>query len=110
MVPISSSWNRMWGDHCMGISATVSIKPIYVNARVRAPAVSITDDISSGQLPGKSLIRMHSKAEFPSLGDDGCLYVDESAGIVYLWLADNLTYKPIASDWHQIGIINGGNA
>lgn len=94
----------------MGISATVSIKPIYVNARVRAPAVSITDDISSGQLPGKSLIRMHTKADFPSLGDDGCLYVDESEERVYLWQADSLTYKPIAADWHQIGIINGGNA
>lgn len=94
----------------MGISATVSIKPIYVNARVRAPAVNITDDISSGQLAGKSLIRRHSKADFPSLGDDGCLYVDESAGIVYLWQADSLTYTAIASDWHQIQVINGGNA
>lgn len=94
----------------MEIKANVTLEPIQVNAQVKAPTVSIKDRISIGQLPGKSLIRMHTKADFPSLGDEGCLYVDESAGIVYLWQADSLTYKPIASDWHQIQVINGGNA
>lgn len=88
----------------------MTLEPIQVNAQVKAPTVSIKDRISIGQLPGKSLIRMHSKTDFPSLGDDGCLYVDESEERVYLWQADSLTYTPIASDWHQIGIINGGNA
>lgn len=87
----------------MEIKANVSLEPIRVTAQVKAPTVN-------GQLAGKSLIRMHSKAEFPSIGDDGCLYVDESAGIVYLWQADSLTYTAIASDWHQIQVINGGNA
>lgn len=94
----------------MSIKATVTLDPISVTARVRAPSVSIKDDVASGTLAGKSLIRMHSKADFPSLGDDGCLYVDESEERVYLWQADSLTYTPIAADWHQIGIINGGNA
>lgn len=94
----------------MEIKANVTLEPIQVTAQVKAPTVNIKDGMSSGQLPGKSLIRMHTKVDFPSLGDDGCLYVDESAGIVYLWQADSLTYKPIASDWHQIGVINGGNA
>lgn len=94
----------------MEIKANVTLEPIQVTAQVKAPTVNIKDGMSSGQLAGKSLIRMHSKAEFPSIGDDGCLYVDESEGIVYLWQADSLTYTPIASDWHQIGIINGGNA
>ena len=90
----------------MEIKANVTLEPIQVTAQVKAPTVNM----SSGQLAGKSLIRMPSKADFPSLGDDGCLYVDESAGIVYLWQADSLTYKAIASDWHQIQVINGGNA
>lgn len=120
----------------MGVKATVTLQPVSVSSPVQTQTVSVKDSLSgssvqaakvSAQLTaqtvtvkdnvnesnltsGKAMVRMPSKAYFPSLGDASCLYVDESAGIVYLWQADSLTYRAIASDWHQIGIINGGNA
>lgn len=120
----------------MGVKATVTLQPVSVSSPVQTQTVSVKNSLSgssvqaakvSAQLTaqtvtvkdnvnessltsGKAMVRMPSKAYFPSLGDDGCLYVDESEERVYLWQADSLTYKPIASDWHQIGVINGGNA
>lgn len=51
----------------MEIKANVTLEPIRVTAQVKAPTVSIKDGMGSGQLAGKSLIRRHSKADFPSL-------------------------------------------
>lgn len=66
--------------------------------------------VRKGQLLGQTLIRLPKKSMFPSLGEDHCIYVDESEEIMYLWDNKSLTYMPIASDWHQIKVINGGNA
>lgn len=119
----------------MSIKATVSVKPITITTRVQVSdtdvnggAVStgtsaagkaqvtvptIDVDGGSGQpedVTGKTLVRMAKKADFPSLGDSSRLYIDETDGVVYLWSDADLTYTPIASDWHQIETINGGNA
>lgn len=120
----------------MGVKATVTLQPVSVSSPVQTQTVSVKDSLSdssvqaakvSAQLTaqtvtvkdnvnessltsGKAMVRMPSKAYFPSLGDASYLYVDESEGRIYLWDADTLTYTPIAGDWHQIDIINGGNA
>lgn len=124
----------MWGDD-MSIKATVSVKPITITTRVQVSSTDVnggavspgdsaagsadvtvpTIDVNGGpgkpeDVTGKTLIRMAKKADFPSLGETDRLYIDETDGVVYLWSDADLTYTPIASDWHQIDTINGGNA
>ena len=93
----------------MSIKATVSVKPITITSRVQVSTKEVTGGVG-GLETGKTLVRMSKKADFPSLGDSSRLYIDESDGVVYLWSDADLTYTPIASDWHQIKTINGGNA
>ena len=64
----------------------------------------------NGQGSAHVIKKFAKKADFPSLGDKECLYVDMEDNITYVWDEGNLTYTPIASDWHDIRIINGGEA
>lgn len=80
-----------------------------ISAKMTA-RVPLKTSIKTSGYSKKAMVRMPGKSYFPSLGDVDKLYIDESEGIIYLWDADTLTYIPIASDWHQINVINGGEA
>ena len=80
-----------------------------ISAKMTA-GVPLNTSIKTSGYSKKTMVRMPGKTYFPSLGDVDKLYIDESEGIIYLWDADTLTYTPIASDWHQINVINGGEA
>ena len=80
-----------------------------ISAKMTA-GVPLKTFIKTSGYSKKAMVRMPGKSYFPSLGDVDKLYIDESEGIIYLWDADTLTYIPIASDWHQINVINGGEA
>lgn len=54
--------------------------------------------------------RYSNRADFPSLGQLNCLYIDSSENSAYLWDNTQVNYVLIASDWHNIKVINGGNA
>lgn len=51
-----------------------------------------------------------SRLEFPNIGSEAVLYVDESANRVYRWDSLAMTYSCVGSDYTEIEIINGGNA
>lgn len=78
------------------IDAKVSVRAIAVHA-------------GCGVIP-HIIKRFAKKADFPSLGNKEFLYVDMGENISYLWDEENLAYMPIASDWHEIKVINGGKA
>lgn len=80
-----------------------------ISAKMTA-GVPLKTSIKTSGYSKKAMVRMPRKSYFPSLGDVDKLYIDENEGIIYLWDADTLTYIPIASDWHQINVINGGEA
>lgn len=80
-----------------------------ISAKMTA-GVPMKTSIKTSGYSKKAMVRMPGKTYFPSLGDVDKLYIDESEGIIYLWDADALTYLPIASDWHKINVINGGEA
>lgn len=51
-----------------------------------------------------------SRLEFPNVGNEAFLYVDEGANKVYRWNNATMTYCCVGSDYTDIKIINGGNA
>lgn len=54
--------------------------------------------------------RYNKRADFPSLGEDNVLYMDMEEETGYIWNPDTLGYVAVASDWHNIKVIDGGNA
>lgn len=95
------------------IDAKVSVHAISVHAmHLNAGKTTINtagDGVTQGQA-AHIIKRFAKKADFPSLGDKESLYVDMGESISYLWDEENLAYRPIASDWHEIKAINGGTA
>lgn len=78
-----------------------------IDAKVSARAIAVHAGV--GVTP-HIIKRFAKKADFPSLGNKEFLYVDMGESISYLWDEENLAYRPIASDWHEIKVINGGKA
>lgn len=94
------------------INAKVSVHTLSAHAlQIKAGTTEVKP---SGDFNGQGTVHVikkyAKKADFPSLGDKECLYVDMDENITYVWNEDNLKYTPIASDWHGIKIINGGEA
>lgn len=85
------------------IDAKVSVHAISVHAMHLKAGVTLGQE-------AHIIKRFNKKADFPSLGDKESLYVDMGESISYLWDEENLAYRPIASDWHEIKVINGGKA
>lgn len=89
------------------IHAKVSVHTM----RVKIGTSEITISGSDGQAKLPHIIKKFAKkADFPSLGNPYCLYVDTGENVSYLWNEANLRYIAIASDWHDIKVINGGEA
>lgn len=80
-----------------------------IDAKVSARAIAVHAGVTQGKA-AHIIKRFAKKADFPSLGDKESLYVDMGENISYLWDEENLAYRPIASDWHEIKVINGGKA
>lgn len=56
------------------------------------------------------VITKSSVSEFPSVGNEACVYVDKSQNRQYRWDDTVLKYYCIGSNWSDIQIINGGSA
>lgn len=91
------------------IDAKVSVHAISVHA-MHLKAGKTTINAAGDGVTQHIIKRFSKKADFPSLGDRESLYVDMNENITYLWDEENLAYRPIASDWHEIKAINGGTA
>lgn len=48
--------------------------------------------------------------DFPNVGENNVLYVDESDSATYVWNEENATYTCIGRDFTNINIIDGGDA
>ena len=51
-----------------------------------------------------------SKYAFPNRGNSAVVYIDTKENASYRWDEESGTYVCIGTDYHQIKIINGGNA
>lgn len=103
----------MWGEN-MGETIHAKVTVHALSAHALHIKTGITEVKPGGYFNGQGsahvIKKFAKKADFPSLGDKECLYVDMEDNITYVWDEGNLTYTPIASDWHDIRIINGGEA
>lgn len=61
-------------------------------------------------VPAGGIRRFSSYLEFPTIGNDAVLYLDETANKLYKWNQTDLHYYVVGSDYNQIQIIDGGNA
>ena len=44
------------------------------------------------------------------VGKESAIYVDKTENQFYRWDSENLTYKKMGSDYHDIKVINGGTS
>lgn len=56
------------------------------------------------------VITKNTYLEFPSVGKESAIYVDKTENQFYRWDSENLTYKKMGSDYHDIKVINGGTS
>ncbi len=61
-------------------------------------------------VPAGVVCRFSTYLEFPTVGRDAVLYLDEAANKLYKWNQTDLHYYVVGSDYNQIQIIDGGNA
>lgn len=94
-----------------GVDKVIHAKVSVHTMRVKTGTSEITISGSDGQAKLPHIIKKFAKkADFPSLGNPYCLYVDMNENRSYLWDENGLHYIAIASDWHDIEVINGGEA
>ena len=59
---------------------------------------------------GFQVIQVVTFLEFPNMGKDHCLYIDQTANKTYRWNAEDLKYYCVGSDYEAIEIVDGGGA
>lgn len=76
-------------------------------------ATRVNGIVSGGQAQPSSaslIITKNSKYEFPTIGDEKCLYISTSENKAYRFDEVQLKYYAVGSDYEDIKIINGGCA
>lgn len=59
---------------------------------------------------GFQVIQTSTMHEFPNIGKENCVYIDQTNNKTYRWNALDLKYYCIGSDYTQIETVNGGTA
>lgn len=60
--------------------------------------------------PREVLFKSSTTQEFPSVGNELCLYIAENENKLYRWDDTTIKYYCVGSDYNDIKIINGGGA
>lgn len=59
---------------------------------------------------GLQVVQANTQFEFPNLGKENCVYIDQTNNKTYRWSDSDLKYYCIGSDYTQIETVNGGTA
>lgn len=85
----------------------------YVDKAIKS---DIADKVENAELSDgtklltEAVIQRNSYLNFPTIGDEGLLYVDSTANCSYRWDSKELKYYIVGFNYNNIKNINGGNA
>lgn len=59
---------------------------------------------------GQEVVQKLTFLEFPNIGDERYLYIDQEMNKSYRWDATNLKYYCVGSNYEDINLVDGGGA
>lgn len=93
----------------MKVTMNASIRGLSARTNTQAKAIHTVGDTSVVTRTCR-IYKYPNRAAFPSLGEKDGFYLDCEEETIYLWQDDTLTYLAVGSNWHNIKVIQGGNA